>query len=206
MSENEAKAKNPQKKAGKRQARAWLKEGEEDDPLNFLDPKVSQRVLATNPGLKRGTKKEHGFKVTSDGRLIIREEEEDNVKDNDGEIKDILEETGVKSKKVQKRKFKDDNLDEEMDFEPELKYKAGGSGIHRPLSSRDSGTEYKSKKGKGDIKMKGKHDPYAYIPLRKAQLNRRKRAKLQGQFKGMVRGAQKGAQSGKKMQKKKRKA
>lgn len=30
-----------------------------------------------------------------------------------------------------------------------------------------------SQKGKGDIKMKGKHDPYAYIPLRKAQLNRR---------------------------------
>lgn len=28
-------------------------------------------------------------------------------------------------------------------------------------------------KGKGDIKKKGKHDPYAYIPLKKAQLNRR---------------------------------
>lgn len=85
-------------------------------------------------------------------------------------------------------------------------------------------------KGKGDVKQKGKLDPYAYVPLRKAQLNRRyeqaaagtdgeetrclivcvslgrKRAKLQGQFKGMVRGAQKGALSGKKMQKKMRKS
>lgn len=43
LSEDEGKA---QKKMGKVQkGRAWLKEGEEDDPLNFLDPKVSQRVL-----------------------------------------------------------------------------------------------------------------------------------------------------------------
>uniref|UniRef100_A0A4W6C457 Ribosomal RNA processing 12 homolog n=1 Tax=Lates calcarifer TaxID=8187 RepID=A0A4W6C457_LATCA len=205
LSEDEGKA---PKKAGKQQkGRAWLKEGEEDDPLNFLDPKVSQRVLATNPELKKSARVEHGFKVTSDGRLIIREDEEEDVKDKDeGEMKDILEEAGVKSKKSQKRKFQDGNFDEDMDIEPQLKYKAGGSGIHRPLGgSQDIGADYKSKKGKGDVKKKGKLDPYAYIPLKKAQLNRRKRAKLQGQFKGMVRGAQKGALSGKKMQKKKRK-
>lgn len=46
MSEDEGKAGNAQKKTGKQQkGRAWLKEGGEDDPLNFLDPKVSQRVL-----------------------------------------------------------------------------------------------------------------------------------------------------------------
>lgn len=28
-------------------------------------------------------------------------------------------------------------------------------------------------KGKGDVKKTGKPDPYAYIPLKKAQLNRR---------------------------------
>lgn len=48
MSEDEGKPRKAQKKAGKQQkAQAWLKEGEEDDPLNFLDPKVSQRVLGT---------------------------------------------------------------------------------------------------------------------------------------------------------------
>ncbi|TMS04790.1 RRP12-like protein [Larimichthys crocea] len=209
LSDDEGKTGNAQKKAGKPQkGRAWLKEGGEDDPLNFLDPKVSQRVLATNPAMKKSAKVEHGFKVTSDGRLIIREDDEEDVKDKDeGEMKDILEEAGVKSKKTQKRKFRDDNFDEDMDIEPDLKYKAGGSGIHRPLGGReDIGGDYKSKKGKGDVKKKGKLDPYAYIPLKKAQLNRRKRAKLQGQFKGMVRGAQKGALSGKKMQKRKGKA
>lgn len=208
LSEDEGKPHAAQKKAGKQQkGRAWLKEGEEDDPLNFLDPKVSQRVLATNPELKKSAKADHGFKVTSDGRLIIREDDEEDAKDKDGgEMEDILEEAGVKSKKSQKRKFEDDNFDH-MDIEPQLKYKAGGSGIHRPLGhDQEFGADYKSKKGKGDVKKKGKLDPYAYIPLKKAQLNHRKRAKLQGQFKGMMRGAQKGALSGKKMQKKKRKA
>lgn len=209
LSEDEGKPRAAQKKAGKHQkGRAWLKEGEGDDPLNFLDPKVSQRVLATNPDLKKSTKVEHGFKVTSDGRLIIREDGEEEKKDKDvGEIDDILEEAGVKNRKNQKRKFRDDNFDDDMDIEPQLKYKAGGSGIHRPLSGRkDIGSDYKSKKGKGDVKKQGKLDPYAYVPLKKAQLNRRKRAKLQGQFKGMVRGAQKGAMSGRKMQKRKGKA
>lgn len=32
---------------------------------------------ATQPGTGRGKKKDHGFKVSADGRLIIREEEED---------------------------------------------------------------------------------------------------------------------------------
>ena len=49
LSEDEGKA---QKKAGKQQkGRAWLKEGGEDDPLNFLDPKVSQRVLGNRASL-----------------------------------------------------------------------------------------------------------------------------------------------------------
>ncbi|XP_041866150.1 RRP12-like protein [Melanotaenia boesemani] len=211
LSEDEGKPRNAQKKAGKRQkGRAWLKEGEEDEPLNFLDSKVSQRVLATNPELKKTTKVQHGFKVTSDGRLIIRDDDEEDVKnkDRDGdEMKDILEEAGVRSKKSQKRKFQGDNFDDDMDVDPQLKYKAGGSGIHRPLGGgQDIGNDYKSKKGKGDVKRTGKLDPYAYVPLKKAQLNRRKCAKLHGQFKGMVRGAQKGALSGKKMQAKKRKA
>lgn len=33
--------------------------------------------LATNPDLKRTSKIEHGFKVTSDGRLIIKDDDEE---------------------------------------------------------------------------------------------------------------------------------
>ncbi|KAJ8014068.1 hypothetical protein DPEC_G00036410 [Dallia pectoralis] len=209
MSDDEKpKGVKTQNKPNKPKGRAWLKEGHGDEPLNFLDPTVSQRVLATNPDVKKRSKVQHGFKVTSDGRLIIKDEDDDGEKtkneDGDGEIKDILEEAGVRSVKTKKRSFQNSQHDDDMEIEPQQKYKAGGSGIHRPLGgSRDMGGDYKAKKGKGDVKRKGKVDPYAYIPLKKSQLNRRKKAKMQGQFKGMVRGAQKGALSGKKMQRNK---
>uniref|UniRef100_A0A672PV44 Uncharacterized protein n=1 Tax=Sinocyclocheilus grahami TaxID=75366 RepID=A0A672PV44_SINGR len=182
-SDEDEKPKKGQKKPMKK-GQAWLKEGVSDEPLNFLDPKAAQRVLATNPNLKKAIKTEHGFRMTSDGRLIIKEEEED----DDYKFLSVP----VEQKKNPKRKMHDD-LDDDMDVKPTMKYKAGGIGIHRPLDRRpEFGTEYKSKKGKGDVKKAGKCDPYAYVPLKKAQLNRRKKAKLQGQFKGMVRGAKKG--------------
>ena len=46
---------------------------------------------------------------------------------------------------------------------------------------------------KGDVKKKGVPDPYAYIPLDRQKLNRRKKAKLSGQFKHIVGGAVKGS-------------
>ncbi|XP_010897516.1 RRP12-like protein [Esox lucius] len=208
MSDDERpKGAKTQNKPARQKGQAWLKEGHGDEPLNFLDPTVSQRVLATNPDVKKRSKVQHGFKVTSDGRLIIKEEDDEGekAKNEDGEMKDILEEAGVKSVKTKKRNFQDTHYDDDMEIDREQKYKAGGSGIHRPLGgSRDLGGDYKAKKGKGDVKRKGKVDPYAYIPLKKAQLNRRKKAKMQGQFKGMVRGAQKGALSGKKQRTKRR--
>lgn len=75
------------------------------------------------------------------------------------------------------------------------RYVTGGKGIHRPNAaasvrsgasgvSRMSmattksastvyGGEFKAKKAKGDMKKKGKVDPYAYIPLTRNVLNKR---------------------------------
>lgn len=78
------------------------------------------------------------------------------------------------------------------------KYVAGGKGIHRPLgaasdaismksgysaktaksgksatASAHTGSEYTTKKAKGDMKKKGKPDPFAYIPLSRNTLNKR---------------------------------
>lgn len=70
------------------------------------------------------------------------------------------------------------------------RYTAGGKGIHRPVAASDAvsmksgytaksgksayaGSEYSSKKAKGDMKKKGKVDPYAYIPLSRNSLNKR---------------------------------
>ncbi|KAM9701669.1 RRP12-like protein [Dama dama] len=199
-----------QRRLARQRSRAWLKEGGGDEPLNFLDPKVAQRVLATQPGPGRGKKKDHGFKVSADGRLIIREEEdanakmeeEEGAKGEDEEMADLMEDVGVKSKKHQKLKQKEAD-DEELEMPPQ--YQAGGSGIHRPVAKKTiPGAEYKAKKAKGDVKKKGRLDPYAYIPLNRTKLNRRKKMKLQGQFKGLVRAAQRGSQVGHKLRRKDR--
>lgn len=72
------------------------------------------------------------------------------------------------------------------------RYTAGGKGIHRQVGSdavsmksgksgysaksgksNHAGTEYSTKKAKGDMKKKGKLEPYAYIPLSRNTLNKR---------------------------------
>lgn len=73
------------------------------------------------------------------------------------------------------------------------RYTTGGKGIHRNVGGTDAismksgksgysaksgksqhmGTEYSTKKAKGDMKKKGKLDPYAYIPLSRNTLNKR---------------------------------
>ncbi|KAH0623825.1 hypothetical protein JD844_006974 [Phrynosoma platyrhinos] len=188
-------------------SKAWLKEGESDEPLNFLDPNVAQRILATKPGSGQTGKVSHDFKVSADGRLIIceeeEEEEEEGTKGVDEEMADLMQEVGIRSKKAQKRRFREEADEEELGTDSQSQYKAGGTGIHRPVGKNAApGVEYKAKKGKGDIKKKGHLDPYAYIPLNRAKLNRRKKAKLQGQYKGLMKGAQRGAQAGKKHRKK----
>lgn len=89
--------------------------------------------------------------------------------------------------------------------EPAMKYQAGGSGIHRPVrrdakakeqATNTFGAEYRSTKARGDVKRKGKPDPYAYVPLNKSTLNKRKKAKYEGQFKNLVNAAKMGAASG----------
>ena len=60
-------------------------------------------------------------------------------------------------------------------------------------------------KAKGDVKRPGKPDPFAYVPLVRQKLNRRKRAKLSGQFKGLIGKAKKGSTLGTKQLHRRRK-
>uniref|UniRef100_A0A2R9CL19 Ribosomal RNA processing 12 homolog n=1 Tax=Pan paniscus TaxID=9597 RepID=A0A2R9CL19_PANPA len=194
-----------QRKLARQRSWAWLKEGGGDEPLNFLDPKVAQRVLATQPGPGRGRKKDHGFKVSADGRLIIREEadgnkmeEEEGAKGKDEEMADLMEDVIIRSR------VPIAFLEGAALALPDS-WSSGGSGIHRPVAKKAMpGAEYKAKKAKGDVKKKGRLDPYAYIPLNRSKLNRRKKMKLQGQFKGLVKAARRGSQVGHKNRRKDR--
>lgn len=172
-------------------------------------------------------KKNGGFKIASDGRLIIKDNSDDDDDEEGGD--DAM--TAAEAKKRKYMMMEDDDLDsdEENTFknmvstsaarkrkmggsiassrktgftDASMKYQAGGTGIHRPLDSKstksDYGSEYKAKKARGDVKRKDAPDPYAYVPLQKSTLNRRKRAKNAGQFKGLVKAAKSGASIGSK--------
>ena len=212
-----------------------------DAIVDFLDTSAAQKVRSTKPNLTTkassntpAMKKKNEFELTPDGRLIIKDSDDDDMEepstnkgymldDSDDENGGDTFETMV-STNARKRK-RGGSVASSKVSEPAMKYKAGGTGIHRPLnnSSKNTGiwiffffflqlncvlkfrfifieygSEYRATKAKGDMKRKGKPDPYAYVPLQKSALNRRKKAKFEGQFRGLVKAAEKGSSKGKK--------
>eukprot|EP00095_Tigriopus_kingsejongensis_P002902 maker-scaffold336_size202805-snap-gene-0.23 protein:Tk02902 transcript:maker-scaffold336_size202805-snap-gene-0.23-mRNA-1 annotation:"rrp12-like protein" len=178
-------------------------------------------------GGAKGRVKNGGFEIGSDGRLIIVDSDEDGEDDNPNHIKlplalsDDEEERDentfkslVSTQAARKRKVNGSVASSYMSRktqEPPMKYQAGGSGIHRAMGKSNQaggegaaagrggfGSEYRASKARGDVKRKGKPDPYAYVPLQKSSLNKRKQAKNRGQFKNIVTAAKLGAQSGSK--------
>ncbi|XP_071947906.1 RRP12-like protein [Antedon mediterranea] len=217
--DDEKEKKKPEGRKIKQRGAAWLREGKDETLLDFLDPSVSKRVLATKPDKPSETKGlKHNFKSMPDGRLMITEDVEENKNEKKSmKTKQLNDELGqmmdeeLASRKKQNRKRKLDNLegvsDDDEDVSP-TKYKAGGGGIHRPIAkpsgkSSAPGSEYKAKKAAGDIKKKGKEDPYAYIPLNKHQINKRTKKSTKGAWNNLTKAAKKGALAGKKGQMKK---
>ncbi|XP_072934195.1 RRP12-like protein [Epargyreus clarus] len=199
----------PRVKARKGRNRAWI----QDDPENIVDladVSSARKITATDPSKKKiaedtPKKKDGGFRTAPDGRLIISEEDfqDDEEPRPSGDVDtdtDDTDDEGAKPSKLVKtggkRKY-DDILSIRSGSTRGTAYRAGGKGIHRPLGSAASvastvAADYKSKKAKGDIKKKGKHDPYAYLPLSRKNLNKRKKAVTSKQFKGIVKSKTKG--------------
>lgn len=197
-----------------RKSGTWIEEDAETI-IDFTDASVARKVRATKPKKaapeledKSVQDKNRGFKTAADGRLVIKDDGQDS--DNDAKNSDSSdsedEATSVaQTLQVAGRKRKR-ALSVKSGFSST--YQTGGVGIHRPLNSAASvksaasaGSEYKSKKSAGDVKRKGQFDPYAYVPLQRSALNRRKRAKGMGQLASVVRGARSGALKGAKAKK-----
>jgi ribosomal RNA-processing protein 12 len=162
---------------------AWIKET--DNPVDFLDSSVNQKVLGSYPN-KHTKKSSDNLVYSNDGKLIINDDEDmEQDADDDKDRCDLN----------RKRQREED----ESDDEPANSKLDMGSGIHRRGPAKfDFGSEYRAKKAKGDMKTPGKPDPYAYIQLDRQKLNRRKKVKLQGQFKGILNKARKGSSLGRK--------
>ena len=184
---------------------------------------------------RRKKEKNGGFEIAADGRLIIKDSDSDDGEDaEEEELKrrrgHLMEDEGsededksentfralVSANAARKRKMAGTSAGassrRSASGPPSSKYKAGGTGIHRPLDTKGTagaaasvksnnsfGSEYRSKKARGDVKRKGMPDPYAYVPLQRSSLNRRKRAKFEGTFKNVVKAAKDGAERGGKL-------
>lgn len=230
-------AKRNKKKKPKGASVAFITDND-DGIVDFLDPSAAEKVSSVRPKsnaerekASQSKIKNGGFEIGSDGRLIIKDsedEEGDEDQENRGRFTylsdDENEETDantfkalVSTSAARKRKMGGSVASSRVSRktnEPPMKYQAGGSGIHRPVgggakpkeqSRQDSnsyGSEYRSTKARGDVKRKGKPDPFAYVPLQKSSLNKRKQAKNQGKFKNLVNAAKIGAQTGTKQKSK----
>ncbi|XP_071737282.1 uncharacterized protein [Rutidosis leptorrhynchoides] len=131
----------------------------DDEPLDLLDRQKTRSSLRSAGSLKRKLQSDDEPEIDADGRLIIREDEEPFKRDAVGP-------TGSES---DARSF------------------AAGSKLSINSSSRKgekrrktnetgwayTGSEYSSKKAGGDLKRKGKLEPYAYWPLDRKMVSRR---------------------------------
>ncbi|XP_048507370.1 RRP12-like protein isoform X2 [Athalia rosae] len=200
----------------KKKRKAWIREDVENI-VDFVDAAAAKNITATQPGASTATlpkvkNTDGGFKIARDGRLIIKDDNSDSdigrvpkkfsspgsASENETDDED---KTSVVSVSMTGRKRKlSGNADATSahSSRPANKYQAGGLGIHRRIVKTNLGSEYSAKKAKGDIKKKEKPDPYAYVPLTRAALNKRKKTKMAGKFKNIVSGAKKGTKIGKK--------
>lgn len=139
--------------------------------------------------------------------MIITDIEDDETDSDDDDL------TGYKDK-TQKKVYEEESENDDDNDGPSKKkfaYQAGGSGIHRPVAasvksgwsnvssyskkssaSKAPGVEFKAKKAGGDMKKKGKMEPYAYVQLSRNNLNRRKRKNNGNQFKSISNKSKKG--------------
>nr|CAH7732826.1 unnamed protein product [Callosobruchus chinensis] len=227
METNEPKVRN------KKQPSTWIEETPESI-TDFTDPTVTSKITATKPGQtpqplaeRKKKEKDRGFKTASDGRLIIKDDSSDSEtdgkknklcfnSDTDSDDDNISKAETVLLTDRKRKRTSASSVKSGMSSasQPPMKYKTGGVGIHRPIDASTSsvhsgysgvGSDYKSKKSKGDVKKKGKPDPYAYLPLRRSTLNKRKRSKAAGQYKNIVKAAKAGALKGAKVKKYKNK-
>eukprot|EP00794_Sanderia_malayensis_P014945 gene14945-16486_t len=193
------------KKQKSKKYESWILESS-DDVVDLLDSKMSKHISGSRPTKEVDAEMfdESNFSFASNGKLLIEEKDDNTSKGNSSSDNHLSGEGHEVSSRKRKHLSAADNANEDDDQKQKegLFYQPGGSGIHRSLTDASQqhgkkkfklGSEYKAKKAGGDMKIKGKPDPFAYIPLNRQNLNKRKRAKLDGQFKGIAKAAKRSA-------------
>lgn len=163
-------------------------ESQDDEPVRHKSTKTQLREDADDYDLlesaslrteRKATIDQKGkedplIHINDDGKIVVREETKKRKLDEESDGEDEELETKSKGRSTAGSTVKS--------------YKSGGRGIHRPLDKNEgSGKEFKSKRGKSDEKRKGVTvDPYAYVPLNRSALNKRRKVSMKGHFKQLV--------------------
>ncbi|KAG2186425.1 hypothetical protein INT43_002863 [Umbelopsis isabellina] len=165
-------------KKAKMVTEAYIRE-DGDGPLDFLD----RTALASKPQQRktlaqRSTSRAEAFQSGDDGRLVINDSDDEptkaeagNGEENEAENYYMQAQNSadgfvrgqgnkIKFKKRGNQSMFDDDIMEVDDKEKRSKKK-----IERKMDV--IGKEYRSKRAGGDVKVKGKADPHAYVPLSK---------------------------------------
>lgn len=133
----------------------------EDDPLDLLDGQRTRAVLESSIHRKRKVESDDDEEpeINDEGRLVISE--------------------GGKKIKREKNCFSEDDLDTKSNSGRSVRSITKSQKKKQKLESgwAFTGSEYTSKKAKGDLKRKNKLEPYAYWPLDRKLLNRREDSK-----------------------------
>ncbi|CAI5703518.1 unnamed protein product [Peronospora effusa] len=130
---------------------------DEDDIMDFLDDNAAvKNIFVAQKGGPVDDESEDEFQMTKDGRMIILGgENDDDMKGgstNDDDEEKIKQDVASQLQRMGLNKNKNDK-------NGRFKRKRGGG------DDVSSGREYRAKKAGGDLKKKGKLEPYAYIPL-----------------------------------------
>ncbi|OQR95803.1 hypothetical protein THRCLA_07560, partial [Thraustotheca clavata] len=120
--------------------KSYIKENANDEIVDFLDNSAFKNIVNTRKTKKHDDANDE-FEFSKDGRIIIPGEPE---ADEDASMESDDED--VVRRDVQKQL-------EQMGLDKKRK------------RDNDIGQEYKAKKAGGDVKKKGKLEPYAFIPL-----------------------------------------
>lgn len=149
-----------------------------DDPIDLLDEStLSRRLLSKKPVEKKSKTSPSSFPVNEDGKLVFKEDEQDENVDSITEGKEYMELLNSKdsfTRPGKHIKFSSNKRNRnEMEDDDEVEEEKA-----KPAKVMLSGKEYKSKKAGGDVKKKSaKFEPYAYIPLDPKGLPKSKKAK-----------------------------
>nr|XP_043627919.1 RRP12-like protein [Erigeron canadensis] len=126
----------------------------DDEPLDLLDRQKTRSSLRSSGTLKRKLQSNDEPELDADGRLIIREDESTLKRDMPAGLDSDATSLAGSNVSVNPRRA-------------DKRRKTTKSGWAY------TGSEYSSKKAGGDLKRKGKLEPYAYWPLDRKMVSRR---------------------------------